>query len=163
MTIKYAIARALSFRMIKVLGTQTKQIIGCGLMKAINKTLGQRWGIFGCMGPLRPEWAALVGMGADKYHKYPSQHKYMSPNQFLWIAFVTTCKLKVSKRTYCRLGATALSIFWGRKVWWIRCKIGEAKNCIKKDQQDLYNYCNSIWKLFRLIDITSHNSNRLVA
>ena len=55
---------------------------------------GERSGIFGCMGPLRPERCAREriagggggggggGVGSISKNR-PSHHKYKSPNQFL--------------------------------------------------------------------------------
>ena len=78
-------------------------------------------------------------------------HNYRSPKQFLWIAYLETSELKGSKSTSCSLGATCLSRSWGRKVKWIRRKIGQAKNCIKKPNRTNVIATNFVWEQLKSI------------
>ena len=94
-----------------------------GLMGG-NTGLGApaRWGLEAIVGV-----GGSTGGGVSQPLRTALHTISMSPKQF-----ELKQSWKALKSTWCPLGATWLSRFWGRKVKSVRRKIGQEKNCIKK-------------------------------
>ena len=134
--------------------------LGGGTPKEWWKQWGQPWrargtlaarGLYGLkmyrVGDWRGSQAGIVVGGEWRQpKKRPSQHKSKSPKQFPWIAFLETSELKGPKSTYCPLGATCLSRFWEQKVKWVRRKIGQTKNELKKTDRTNITATNFVWE-----------------
>ena len=76
-------------------------------------------------------WGRWAGEDVGSISKNrSSHHKFKSPKQFRFIAYLKTSVMNGSKRMQTRL--YLFIPFLKMKVKWVRQKIGRAENCIKE-------------------------------